>query len=106
LLREVDDRTAIADAFEGLAAASWLCARKKDDKTAPDGYLRAVKLCAAAESLREFTGAPLPPTDRDTYEHTLAALKEQIDKKKFERAWNEGQDMRLEQAIEFGLDGK
>jgi predicted ATPase len=103
LLREVGDRTAIADALEGFAAASRLTAPSAAATVARDLLRRSTKLCAAAQSLRESAGAPIPPTDRAEYDRNLEAIRAQLDEATFDQAWSEGIAMTLDQAIDFAL---
>jgi ATP/maltotriose-dependent transcriptional regulator MalT len=63
----------------------------------------AVRLLAAAEALREALGAPLPPPDRPTYARALAAAREQLGKRAFATAWDEGRALSLDQAVDLAL---
>ena len=78
-----------AECLEGLAAVA--CALGQAERTA--------RLCAAAAALREVIGAPLPPSERATYERTVATARAHLDEETFATAWEEGQAMALEQAI-------
>jgi tetratricopeptide (TPR) repeat protein len=85
-----------AECLEGLAAVA--CALGQAE--------RAARLCAAAAALREAIGAPLPPTERASYERTVVAARAHLAEVTFATAWEEGRAMALEQAIAaaFGTD--
>jgi hypothetical protein len=78
-----------AACLEGLAAVACALGQAK----------RAARLCAAAATLREAIGAPLPPAQRASYERTVATARTHLDEVTFTTAWQEGQAMALEQAI-------
>ncbi len=59
----------------------------------------AAWLWGAAESLRETTGAPLPPVERVPYERAVAAARVQFGEKTFAAVWAEGRTMTPEQAL-------
>jgi DNA-binding NarL/FixJ family response regulator len=61
--------------------------------------VRAARLCGSAESLRTLLRAPLTPIDRPYYQHTVAAVRAQLDEPAFLKAWTAGQAMTLEEAI-------
>jgi hypothetical protein len=62
-----------------------------------------VRLCGAAEALREVIGSPIPAPERLIYERTIAALRAQLDEITFAAMWAEGQAMTPEQVIAFAL---
>lgn len=64
---------------------------------------RATLIFAAAESLRETTGAPLPPVWQADYAHALATLKDQLGAVAFAAIWQKGQTMELKSMITFAL---
>lgn len=64
--------------------------------------LRAAILCGAAERLREELGVRLLPTDAAVFEHEMKSVKVALgDDEAFDRAWQEGREMTMEQAIEL-----
>jgi predicted ATPase/DNA-binding XRE family transcriptional regulator len=65
---------------------------------------RAARLFGAASALRETLGAPLPPPDRSTYDCAVESARGQLGKQAFAAAWDAGQAMPLEQAIEYALN--
>ncbi len=64
---------------------------------------RAVTLLGATLALRTSMGAPVPPLLRPHRERTTAHLRTTLDPARFTLAWQAGQDMSLDQAVEFGL---
>lgn len=80
--------------FEGLAGAS---AHRGDGP-------RAVRLLAAADSLRTETGALLLPGDRGAVDAYTARARLSVDGPGWEAAWNEGQMMTLERAMAYALE--
>ena len=89
LRQQTGEKEGIATALEGLAAVTGMQGQA----------VRAARLSGAASSLRTLLGAPLPPIDRPSYEHTVAALRAQLDEPAFTAVWTEGQAMTLEEAI-------
>ena len=53
----------------------------------------------AAETLRETSGAPIPPVERPAYESSVTAARAQLGEKPFATAWAEGRLMTQEQAL-------
>ena len=53
----------------------------------------------AAETLRETSGAPIPPVERPAYESSVTAARAQLGEKPFATAWAEGRLMTPEQAL-------
>jgi tetratricopeptide (TPR) repeat protein len=93
---ELGDQRNIAEALEGLAYAFWL-----------DRSGRAALLWGAAERLREAIGAPLKPNDRLRAERQVAAARAALgDDVAFDRAWQNGRAMSLEQAVRYSLDAE
>ncbi len=93
LFRSVGSQWGIACCLEGIAAA---CARERPE--------RAVHLFGAAATLRDLTGASLPPADRARYEVALGTTRTVLRESEWAKAWAEGQAMTLEQAIATALD--
>ncbi len=60
---------------------------------------RAVRLCAAAERVREFFHLPILPAYREEYASITMKARAQLDEATFVAAWEEGRAMTLEQAI-------
>ncbi len=94
LRREVGDQPGIAGALDGLAHVALALGR-------PD---RAARICAAAQRLREEIGAPIMPVERLALEHLVAAARQTLgDDAGFDRAWQEGRAMSLDEAVRYGL---
>ena len=92
--RELGDRLGIAISLEGLAAVA----------AALGNLLRAGRLWGAAERLRTEVGSPLWPRGRPEYDRHVAAARAAVgDDAAFDRAWQEGYALTLEQAIELAL---
>jgi tetratricopeptide (TPR) repeat protein len=93
--RELGDKRGIALALEGLASVV----------AALGSSLRAARIWGAAEQLREEVGSPLPPKDRPDYDRRAAAARAAVgDDAAFDRAWQQGRALTLEQAIELALE--
>jgi predicted ATPase/class 3 adenylate cyclase/Tfp pilus assembly protein PilF len=91
--RELGERLRIAFSLEGLAAVV----------AAQGSSLRAARIWGAAEGLRAEAGSPLPPKDRPAYDRRVAAARTREDNLAFDRAWQEGRALTLEQAMELAL---
>jgi non-specific serine/threonine protein kinase len=91
---ELGDRRGIAASLSGLANVALALSEPH----------RAGRCWGAAERLREEIGAPLPPSERSSYDNKVAAARAASnDDAAFELAWREGRAMTLEQAIEYAL---
>jgi non-specific serine/threonine protein kinase len=66
---------------------------------------RAARLFGAAEALRAAQGRPVPRDSIAEYKRHVAATLSQLDEATFASAWVEGQQMTLEQAVEYALRG-
>jgi predicted ATPase/DNA-binding CsgD family transcriptional regulator len=89
LRQETGEKEGIATALEGLAAVAGM-----------EGHLvRAARLYGYAESLRTLIGAPLTPIDRLYYQHSVAAVRAQLDEPTYLKTWTDGQAMTLEAAL-------
>jgi predicted ATPase/class 3 adenylate cyclase/Tfp pilus assembly protein PilF len=92
--RELGERLRIAFSLEGLAAAV----------AALGNAPRAARIWGAAERLRSEAGSPLPPKDQPYYDRRVAAARAALgDNAVFDRAWQEGRALPLEQAMELAL---
>ncbi|MCW3051598.1 MAG: hypothetical protein JWN14_768, partial [Chthonomonadales bacterium] len=93
LLREIGDRTSIVAALAGFA----------DIALKERGANRAAVLWAAAETLRQQLGAPMPPNEREGYDRNIAQVHQALDEEAFSAAWAIGTAMTLEQAMDYAL---
>jgi predicted ATPase/transcriptional regulator with XRE-family HTH domain len=83
------DTVIVAGCLEGMAAVA--CAQGQP--------ARAAQLLGAAAALRDVLCIPLPPADRASYGHTMAAVRMALDEGAFGAAWAAGQILSQEQAI-------
>ncbi|HZW72717.1 MAG TPA: tetratricopeptide repeat protein, partial [Caldimonas sp.] len=92
--RELADRIGIVQSFEALAALAF----------ATDRARTGARLRGQAARLREEIGAPLAPWEQLRRERQVAAGRASLgDDAAFDRAWQEGRAMTLEQAIDEAL---
>jgi tetratricopeptide (TPR) repeat protein len=92
--RDLGDRRGIADSLDGHAPVV----------AGLGSILRAACLWGATERLRTEIGYPLPPYDRPRYDRRVAAARAMLgDDAAFDRAWQEGRALAMEQAIELAL---
>jgi len=68
--------------------------------------VKAARLWAAAEALREQMGIPLPPMEMTRYAEPLAAARAQLTETAWNSAWAEGRAMSLEQALSYMLQAE
>ncbi len=94
--REAGDQLGLVDALELLAR---LAAQQDSNK-------EAVRLWAAAESLRTALGYARFPVEQGSYEAAVAAAKEAIGAEEFAAAWTEGAKLSTEQAIAYAARGR
>jgi predicted ATPase/class 3 adenylate cyclase len=93
--RELGDQWGVAWSLEGLAAVV----------AALGASLPAARIWGTAERLREEIGSPLPPTERPRYDRCVATARAALeDDAGFDRAWQEGRALTLEQAISLALE--
>jgi predicted ATPase/DNA-binding NarL/FixJ family response regulator len=110
---QVDHQRAAALFEESLAVCRGLAGRKRavayalhylgviaNDQGQP---LRAARLLGAAAALREAAGASVSPLDRAGHQHELAAARAAISTEHFVTAWEEGQAMSPEAAVDYAL---
>ena len=61
------------------------------------------RLFGAAEALREVLSIPIPLSDRDEHDRSLAAVRASLGEEAFAAAWAEGRKMSMEEAIDYAL---
>jgi predicted ATPase/DNA-binding CsgD family transcriptional regulator len=93
LRQETGEKEGIAAAPEGLARVASV----RDKRS-------AAQLYGAAEALRTALGIPLPPGERTSHEHAVAAVRADLGEFAFAQAWAEGQTMELSQAMAAALE--
>jgi tetratricopeptide (TPR) repeat protein len=92
--RELGDQFGIPATLEGLAA---VVASQRDS-------MRAALIWGATERSRAEIGAPLPPSERSDHDrHVAAARIASGDEAAFDRAWQEGRSLTLDQAVDLAL---
>ena len=95
MVRELGDPKGIALSLQTLAAAV----------AALGSHVRAARIWGAAERLREEIGSPVPSNDRPRYDQRVDEARVALgDGAAFDRAWQEGRALTLEQAIELALE--
>ena len=68
--------------------------------------IREAHLYGAAQGLRESAGIPLLDLEaREHFEHTVETARSEVELEAWERAWEEGRTMNLDQAISYALEG-
>ena len=67
---------------------------------------RALKLAAAAAHLRQLISAPLHQAEQSRLEQALLLAWKSLNEAEGKRAWTEGSEMSLEQAIQYSLEGR
>jgi tetratricopeptide (TPR) repeat protein len=67
---------------------------------------RAARLLSAAEALRTRIGTPVPFVEQADYDQALAQAREQLGTMTFAAAWEAGQALPLERAVDLAQTGK
>jgi predicted ATPase/transcriptional regulator with XRE-family HTH domain len=88
------DNRHIIQKIEGIAEIALIRAQTE----------RAARLFGAAALLRRTLQAPLTPSDRAHYDHTITTIRAQLGERAFATAWVEGHALTLEQAIAEALE--
>ncbi|MFN8499076.1 MAG: tetratricopeptide repeat protein [Anaerolineae bacterium] len=91
--RELGDRGAIAYLLEDFASLAAV-------ENQPQ---RALRLAAAAETLRETLGAPLSEPEQKRLTQALAPVRESLGEARAADTWASGRQLTFEQAIEIAL---
>ncbi len=93
LFGEVGDKDGLAESLERFAMLA----------NANANFRRAAQLFGAASVLRKEAGTVLARVERAEYGGELNATRAQLDTATFDAAWQAGQVMTAEQAIELAL---
>jgi tetratricopeptide (TPR) repeat protein len=93
VFRSFDSPTYIAWCLEGFAAA--LNAERQ--------YPQATRLCAAAVTMRKQAQTPLPPSEHDAFEQTIATVKTALGEPAFGEEWTIGAEFTNNQSIDYAL---
>ena len=91
--RELGDKRDIAVCLAGLGGVA----------AGMGQALRGARLLGGVEALLEAVGAVLQPEDRIPYEQGVGSARAQLGEEEFERAWQEGRAMSMEEAVEYAL---
>ena len=92
--RDLGDRSGIAYSLEAVAVAI----------AALGSSLGGARIWGAAERMRTEIGSPLPPDERPRYDRRVARAREASgDAVAFDRAWEEGRALTLNQVFEFAI---
>jgi non-specific serine/threonine protein kinase len=92
--RELGDRRSISESLEGFAAVAFAL-------TGPEP---AARIWGRAERLREEIGAPITPAQRPWYDRQVTAARAALDDDAaFDLAWQEGRQMKSDQAVRYAL---
>ncbi len=93
VFRSFDSPTFLAWCLEGFAAA--LNAERQ--------YAQAARLCAAAMTMRKRMQTPLPPSEHDAFEQTIATARAALGEPAFGKEWVIGAEFTNNQAIDYAL---
>ena len=92
--RELANRLGLAECLEAFAALAFGLGRPG----------RGARLCGQAARLRDEIGSPLPPYERLGHNRRVASARASFgNDAAFDRAWQEGRAMTLEQAVDYAL---
>ncbi len=67
---------------------------------------RAARLFGASDALFKPTGVGLSPSDQPEHERVLAGVRGRLNAATFQRCWNEGRALSLEQAVAYALESE
>jgi hypothetical protein len=59
--------------------------------------------CAAAAALREQAQSPLPQSEREVFEQTIATAKAELDENTFTQEWSAGSVLSQEEVVDYAL---
>ena len=91
--RELGDNWGIAASLAGLGAVAVESGQPR----------RGTSQLGASEAQHEAIGVVMEPDDRIPYDRAVASARAQLGVVAFEKAWQEGRAMTVEQAIEYAL---
>ena len=93
LQHEIGHNWGIALSFAGLGAVASGAGEAE----------RGARLLGAADAHRESLEAVLDSEDRSIFDRGLASARAQLDEETWQKAWQEGRTMSMEEAIEYAL---
>jgi hypothetical protein len=94
------DRKGMAVCLQYLAV--WEASTSRKDRTAA-AAVRAARLLAAAEALRDSLRLSLRAYEREDLEYAMTFARTHLDKEALGAAWAEGTAMTLEQAVAYAM---
>ncbi len=94
--KDLGHRAAVAHELECIA---YILVRKEEPE-------RAVNLLGAADSLREAIDSVMTKMEKEEFENEVSALRELLGEDMFNKTWNVGKMLTLDQAIDLALDFK
>lgn len=94
LFKELNDVSGSADCLEAIAEVAISHMQ----------WSRAIHLCSVATKLRNSVNTPRSPSDNIRYEQTLSLTRSQLNETTWQQAWEAGQKMSLEEAIDYALE--
>ena len=100
LFREQLNTRGMAECLVGLAG---VIAAGDDTEPGPQA-LKAARLLAVAEAHFASSGAAMWPADRIEYERNVASVRARLGAVAFEKAWEKGRTMNMEQAVAYALE--
>jgi tetratricopeptide (TPR) repeat protein len=100
LFREQLNTRGMAECLVGLAGVI-----ASEEGTEPGlAALKAARLLAVAKAYFASISAAMWPADRLEYERNVASVRARLGEEAFNRAWEEGRTMNMEQAVEYALE--
>jgi hypothetical protein len=96
LQQELGNKYGVIECLVGLAGVA---ATTQDP-------VRAVRLLGISAQVRGESGRTFWPAEQGMYEHTLSATHSELDEAAWNAAWSEGQEMSLEAAVDYALEGE
>jgi non-specific serine/threonine protein kinase len=90
---ELDHKMGMVECLVGLAGVA----------ASMHQAVRAARLFGAIDALCTVTGYTIDPDDKVEYDRSLDNVRSQLDKASFEAAWEEGQALTLEEAVQEAL---
>jgi predicted ATPase/Tfp pilus assembly protein PilF len=94
LSRELGDKRSFANSLRGLGAVAACTGQPK----------RAAQLLGAATEQFSAIGGVIEADDRVLYDQGIATARDQLGEAAFQRAWEEGRAMSMEEAIAYALE--
>jgi predicted ATPase/DNA-binding winged helix-turn-helix (wHTH) protein len=94
ILHDLGNLPGVIDSLEGLASAAAATAAPR----------RAARLWSATDALRQEIGNARSVPEGIAYERQLKAVRAALTAEAFNRAWNEGRAMSLDDAVHYALD--